>query len=46
MKIKNELKNKKGITLSALVITIIGGEFKEDTNNINNGYPILSWQKN
>ena len=46
MKIKNELKNKKGITLIALVITIIGGEFKEDTNNINNGYPILSWQKN
>ena len=28
------------------IIDIIGGEFKEDTNNINNGYPILSWQKN
>lgn len=23
---------------------ILGSAFKEDTNNINNGYPILSWQ--
>ena len=24
--------------------TILGSEFKEDTENINNGYPILNWQ--
>lgn len=24
--------------------TLLGSDFKEDTNNINNGYPILSWQ--
>ncbi len=24
--------------------TILGESFKEDTNNINNGYPILTWQ--
>ena len=24
----------------------IGSGFKEDTNNINNGYPILNWQNN
>ena len=29
--------------LKALVSTL-GESFKEDTNNINNGYPILSWQ--
>ena len=26
------------------IISILGSEFKEDTNNINNGYPILTWQ--
>ena len=26
------------------ILTIIGSEFKEDINNINNGYPILNWQ--
>ena len=26
------------------ILTILGGEFKEDTNNINNGYPVLNWQ--
>lgn len=26
------------------VLEIMGDEFKEDTNNINNGYPILKWQ--
>ena len=25
-------------------IFILGDEFKKDTNNINNGYPILNWQ--
>ena len=24
--------------------TTLGTSFKEDTNNINNGYPILIWQ--
>ena len=24
--------------------TLLGESFKEDSNNINNGYPILSWQ--
>ena len=23
---------------------ILGSAFKEDTNNINNGYPVLRWQ--
>ena len=28
------------------VLDVVNGEgaFKEDTNNINNGYPILEWQ--
>ncbi len=26
------------------ILSILGNEFKEDTNNINNGYPILQWQ--
>ena len=28
------------------VLSVVNGEgaFKEDTNNINNGYPILEWQ--
>ena len=26
------------------VLSIIGSKFKEDTNNINNGYPVLNWQ--
>ena len=25
-------------------INLLGNSFKEDTNNINNGYPILNWQ--
>jgi len=29
---------------SADMLTLLGPAFKEDTNNINNGYPILSWQ--
>lgn len=24
---------------------LLGSAFKEDTNNINNGYPILDWQR-
>ena len=27
-----------------LLVSILGETFKEDTNNINNGYPILNWQ--
>ncbi len=26
------------------VLTILGSEFKKDTNDINNGYPIFTWQ--
>lgn len=26
------------------VLEIVGDAFKKDTNNINNGYPILNWQ--
>ena len=37
--IKSELEMK-------VLAPILGPSFKEDTNNINNGYPILSWQKN
>ncbi len=25
-------------------IVNVDGSFKEDTNNINNGYPVLNWQ--
>ncbi len=32
---EEELKN---------IYTVLGNAFKEDTNNINSGYPILSWQ--
>ena len=35
---KNEEELKK-------IYTVLGNDFKEDTNNINNGYPILQWQK-
>lgn len=34
---KNEEELKK-------IYTVLGNDFKEDTNNINNGYPILQWQ--
>lgn len=34
----DELKNMPTI------LEIVGNAFKEDDNNINNGYPILSWQ--
>ena len=26
------------------ILSILGSEFKEDTGNINKGYPILNWQ--
>ena len=26
------------------ILSIVGNEFKEDTNNINNGNPLLNWQ--
>ncbi len=26
------------------ILSVVGNAFKEDTNNINNGYPILDWQ--
>ena len=26
------------------MLSIVGDGFKEDSNNINNGYPLLSWQ--
>ena len=28
------------------ISSLLGKNFKEDTNNINNGYPILQWQNN
>ena len=27
------------------IANLLGGKFKEDTNEINQGYPILSWQE-
>ena len=27
------------------IANLLGGKFKEDTNKINQGYPILSWQE-
>lgn len=26
------------------IYSVLGSAFEEDTNNINNGYPILAWQ--
>ena len=41
--------NKNGtstlITTPDALLTNLGNAFVEDTDNINNGYPILSWQK-
>lgn len=34
-KTSEELKN---------MVSLLGSAYKEDTNNINNGYPILNWQ--
>ena len=34
---KNEEELKK-------IYTVLGNDFKKDTNNINNGYPVLNWQ--
>ena len=39
----NECSFKTGIELKKLY-NVLGKSFKEDTNNINNGYPILQWQ--
>ena len=37
VKTSDELKN---------IYSTLGDAFEEDLNNINNGYPILFWQKN
>lgn len=41
-------KNGTGLTTvemkSAAFVTMLGNAFKADTNNINDGYPILSWE--
>ena len=39
----NECSFKTDIELKKLY-NVLGKSFKEDTNNINNGYPILQWQ--
>ena len=33
---KDEMKN---------ILEVIGENFKADSNNINNGYPLLKWQE-
>ena len=40
------IKNVKLIDKSEIpdILSILGNEFKEDINKINNGYPLLSWQ--
>ncbi len=43
---KNNIEEVSNIEDMPTVLSVINFEncFKEDTNNINNGYPILSWQ--
>lgn len=40
--------NATGLTTSemksASFVTMLGSSFKADTNNINNGYPIFTWE--
>ena len=38
------VENVKILDYTINALSIIGDDFKEDTNNINNGYPILIWQ--
>ncbi len=45
----NGITNQKGVKIMTddeikEISTILGEDFKEDTNNINSGYPILNWQ--
>ena len=43
---KNNIKEINNIEEMPSVLSVVNSEncFKEDTNNINNGYPILNWQ--
>lgn len=43
---KNNIEEINNIEYMPTVLSVINSEncFEEDTNNINNGYPILSWQ--
>ena len=45
---KNNIEQISNIEYIPTLLSVINSEnsFEEDTNNINNGYPILSWQKN
>lgn len=45
---KNNIEEISNIEYMPILLSVINSEnsFEEDTNNINNGYPILSWQKN
>ena len=40
--------NATGLTTSQMkstsFVTMLGSSFKADTNNINNGYPIFTWE--
>ena len=38
------VENIKILDYAINALSIIGADFKEDTNNINNGYPVLIWQ--
>jgi len=40
---KTDVEMKSTVFIN-LLNTNTAGAFKQDTNNINNGYPILSWQ--
>lgn len=44
---KNDIEQISNIEDMPTLLSVINSEnsFEEDTNNINNGYPILSWQK-
>ena len=45
---RNNIEQISNIEYMPTLLSVINSEnsFEEDTNNINNGYPILSWQKN
>ena len=36
--------SSKTVAQMKALASTLGSDFKADTNNINNGYPILSWQ--
>lgn len=45
-KLENDSTSKTEEQMKTEIINTLGGDYNTDTNNINNGYPILVWQTN